>query len=74
MNAYEMAIKTTKREYFVASIATSTHQLRQSRLNLNPQKTEVLWVGNKKPSDVKIHLAQLDGTTLTISTTVKSLM
>ena len=31
------------------------------------------WVGNKKPMDVEIRLPQLDGTTLTISTTVKSL-
>ena len=34
---------------------------------------EVLWVGNKKPTDVEIRLPQLDGTTLTTSTTVKSL-
>ena len=47
--------------------------LRQSLLKLNPQKTEVLSVGNKKPTDVEIRLPQLDGTTLTTSTTVKSL-
>ena len=50
-----------------------TNWLRQSRLKLNPQKTEVLWVGNKKPSDIEICLPQLDGATLTTSTTVKSL-
>ena len=44
--------------------------LRQSRLKL---KLKVLWVGNKKTSDVEICLPQLDSTTLTTSTTVKSL-
>ena len=47
--------------------------LRQSHLKMNPQKTEVLWVGNKKTTDMEIHLPQLGGTTLTTSITVKSL-
>ena len=46
--------------------------LRQSRLKLNPQKTEVLWI-RKKNSDEEIHLPHLDGTILTISTAVKNL-
>ena len=50
-----------------------TNWLRQSHLKLNPQKMEIVWVGNKKPSDVEICLPQLDGATLTTSTTVKSL-
>ena len=49
-----------------------TNWLRQSRLKLNPQKIEVLWVG-KKQSDVEIRLPHLDGTPLTTSTTIKSL-
>ena len=46
--------------------------LHQSRLKLNPQKTEVLWI-RKKNSDEEICPPCLDGTPLTISTTVKNL-
>ena len=49
-----------------------TEWLRQSRLKLNPQKTEVLWLGKNNPEE-KTSLPCLDGTPLTISTSVKNL-
>ena len=49
-----------------------TKWLHQSQLKLNPQKTEVLWVG-KRNSNKEIRLPHLDGTPQTISTTIKKL-